>query len=63
MITVTNLTVAFGGFTLLDDVNFHVNDNDKVGLVGKMVQANLRCLKLFLESNPRQAVWSLHQKI
>jgi ATP-binding cassette subfamily F protein 3 len=35
MITVTNLTVAFGGYTLLDDINFHVNDNDKVGLVGK----------------------------
>ena len=35
MISINNLTVAYGGFTLLDDINFHISENDKVGLVGK----------------------------
>jgi len=53
MITVTNLTVAFGGFTLLDDVNFHVNDNDKVGLVGKNGAGKSTLLKIILgEQSP-----------
>jgi len=53
MITVTNLTVAFGGFTLLDDINFHVNDNDKVGLVGKNGAGKSTLLKIILgEQSP-----------
>ncbi|MCI1720899.1 MAG: ABC-F family ATP-binding cassette domain-containing protein [Bacteroidales bacterium] len=53
MITVTNLTVAFGGYTLLDDINFHVNDNDKVGLVGKNGAGKSTLLKIILgEQSP-----------
>ena len=35
MISINNLTVAYGGFTLLNEINFHISENDKIGLVGK----------------------------
>ena len=35
MISINGLTVAYGGFTLLDNINFHISENDKIGLVGK----------------------------
>jgi len=35
MISLGNITVAYGGFTLLDHVSFHISENDKIGLVGK----------------------------
>lgn len=35
MISINNLSVSFGGFTLFDQVNFHINDTDRIGLVGR----------------------------
>ena len=35
MISINNVNVSFGGFTLLNDINFHITDNDRIGLVGK----------------------------
>ena len=35
MISINSLTVAYGGFTLLNDINFHISESDKIGLVGK----------------------------
>lgn len=35
MISLDNITVAFGGSVLLDQVSFHISDGDKIGLVGK----------------------------
>ena len=35
MISVDNLTVSFGGFDLLKDISFPINDRDRIGLVGK----------------------------
>jgi ABC-type sugar transport system ATPase subunit len=35
MISINHVTVAFGSFTLLDDIHFHIGETDKVGLVGK----------------------------
>ena len=35
MISINSLTVAYGNFTLLDDINFHISEQDKIGLVGK----------------------------
>ena len=35
MISINNLTVAYGGFTLLNEINFHISESDKIGLVGK----------------------------
>ena len=46
MISINNLTVAYGGFTLLDNINFHISDNDKIGLVGKNGAGKSTILKL-----------------
>ena len=46
MISINNLTVAYGGFTLLDDINFHISENDKVGLVGKNGAGKSTILKI-----------------
>ncbi|HLG02040.1 MAG TPA: ABC-F family ATP-binding cassette domain-containing protein [Bacteroidia bacterium] len=35
MISVNNLTVSFGGFTLYDGVSFLINPKDRIGLAGK----------------------------
>lgn len=48
MITVNNLTVAWGGFTLLDDINFHLSDGEKVGLVGKNGAGKSTLLKIIV---------------
>jgi len=46
MISVNSLTVAYGGFTLLNDINFHISENDKIGLVGKNGAGKSTVLKL-----------------
>ncbi len=46
MISINSLTVAYGGFTLLDDINFHISETDKVGLVGKNGAGKSTILKL-----------------
>ena len=51
MISINNVTVAFGGFTLLNDVNFHITDNDRIGLVGKNGAGKSTLLKLILGQN------------
>ena len=35
MISLDDVTVAYGGFVLLDRINFHISETDKIGLVGK----------------------------
>lgn len=46
MISVNNLVVAYGGFTLLNEINFHIGENDKIGLVGKNGAGKSTILKL-----------------
>ncbi len=46
MISINSLTVAYGGFTLLDDINFHISEQDKIGLVGKNGAGKSTLLKL-----------------
>lgn len=46
MISINNLTVAYGGFTLLDDINFHISEQDRIGLVGKNGAGKSTMLKL-----------------
>lgn len=46
MISINNLTVSFGGFTLLDDINFHISEQDRIGLVGKNGAGKSTMLKL-----------------
>ena len=35
MISVDNITIRFGGFTLFDRITFQVNPGDRIGLVGR----------------------------
>ena len=47
MISVDNLTVEFGGFTLFDSVSFVVNKKDRIALVGKNGAGKSTMLKIF----------------
>lgn len=46
MISLNNISVAFGGFTLLDNISLHISDNDKIGLVGKNGAGKSTLMKL-----------------
>ncbi|MDR1406794.1 MAG: ABC-F family ATP-binding cassette domain-containing protein [Tannerella sp.] len=46
MISIENLTVDFGGFTLFDDVSFVVNRKDRIALVGRNGAGKTTLLKI-----------------
>ncbi|MFA6769944.1 MAG: ABC-F family ATP-binding cassette domain-containing protein [Bacteroidales bacterium] len=46
MISINNLSVSFGGFLLFDEVNFHINENDRIGLVGRNGSGKTTLLKI-----------------
>ena len=46
MISVSNVTVAFGSFTLLDAISFHLSDGEKIALVGKNGAGKSTLMKL-----------------
>ena len=48
MISINDLSLSFGGFTLLDNINFHISDGDRIGLVGKNGAGKSTILKLIL---------------
>ena len=46
MISINNLSVLFSGTPLFEQINFHINDNDKIGLVGKNGSGKTTMLKI-----------------
>ena len=46
MISINNVTVSFGSWNLLDCINFHISDGDKIGLVGKNGAGKSTLMKL-----------------
>ena len=46
MISINNLTVSYGGFTLLDGISFHISETEKIGLVGKNGAGKSTIMKL-----------------
>lgn len=46
MVSIEDVTVAYGGYVLLDNINFHISDNDKIGLVGKNGAGKSTVLKM-----------------
>lgn len=46
MISINSITVAFGGFTLLDDISFHLSDGEHIALAGRNGAGKSTILKL-----------------
>ena len=46
MISIDDITVAYGGFVLLDRISFHISESDKIGLVGKNGAGKSTIMKL-----------------
>lgn len=46
MIALDSITVAYGGFTLLDNISFHISGGDKIGLTGKNGAGKSTIMKL-----------------
>ena len=46
MISINNLAVRFGGYTLFDDVSVMISDQDKIGLVGRNGAGKSTLLKI-----------------
>ena len=46
MVSIDDITVAYGGFVLLDKINFHISETDKIGLVGKNGAGKSTIMKL-----------------
>ncbi|MDR2622091.1 MAG: ABC-F family ATP-binding cassette domain-containing protein [Dysgonamonadaceae bacterium] len=47
MFSIENVTVSFGGFTLLDEIGFVIDKKDKIALVGKNGAGKSTLLKIF----------------
>ena len=53
MISIGDLTVSYGSFTLLDHISFHISESDKIGLIGKNGAGKSTVMKLICgEQNP-----------
>ena len=53
MISISDLTVSYGSWTLLDHISFHISESDKIGLVGKNGAGKSTVMKLICgEQNP-----------
>ncbi|MBI5218046.1 MAG: ABC-F family ATP-binding cassette domain-containing protein [Bacteroidia bacterium] len=48
MISLNNVSLSFGSFTLFKDISFLINGNDKIGLVGKNGAGKSTLLKIIL---------------
>ena len=48
MISLDNLTVSYGGWTLFDNISFLINPKDRIGLVGKNGAGKTTLLKLIV---------------
>lgn len=46
MISLDDVTVAYGSFVLLDRINFHISETDKIGLTGKNGAGKSTIMKL-----------------
>ena len=52
MISLDNLTVSYGGWTLFDNISFLINPKDRIGLVGKNGAGKTTLLRITGEQQP-----------
>ena len=52
MISLDNLTVSYGGWTLFDNISFLINPKDRIGLVGKNGAGKSTMLKVLVGEQP-----------
>ncbi len=49
MVSIDDVTLAYGSFVLLDKINFHISESDRIGLVGKNGAGKSTIMKLIME--------------
>ena len=56
MISLDNLTVSYGGWTLFDNISFLINPKDRIGLVGRNGAGKTTLLRIITgEQQPTSA--------
>jgi len=61
MISLDNLTVSYGGWTLFDNISFLINPKDRIGLVGKNGAGKTTLLRLIVgEQQPTSGAVTLN---
>lgn len=61
MISLDNLTVSYGGWTLFDSISFMINEKDRIGLVGKNGAGKTTLLRIITgEQEPSEGTVTLN---
>ena len=61
MISLDNLTVSYGGWTLFDSITFMINEKDRIGLVGKNGAGKTTLLRIITgEQEPSEGAVTLN---
>lgn len=61
MISLDNLTVSYGGWTLFDNISFLINDKDRIGLVGKNGAGKTTLLRIIIgEQQPTEGAVTIN---
>ena len=50
MISLDNLTISYGGWTLFDGISFMINPKDRIGLVGKNGAGKTTLLRVTIDA-------------
>ena len=61
MISLDNLTVSYGGWTLFDNISFLINEKDRIGLVGKNGAGKTTLLRIIIgEQQPTEGAVTIN---